>query len=191
MKCIGPLMIEHRLIERMVRLLDVERHRMTDASAVDTELMAAGVDFFRIYADRTHHGKEEDILFRELAAKSLSDEEQQMMQRLIQEHVWARQTVGKLAAANDRYRRGETMALETIIYELGRIIEFYPRHIEKEDKHFFIPVMDYFSEAEQQAMLDGFREFDRKMIHEKYTRVVEEREEAASVEECGRVKGGD
>ncbi len=41
--------------------------------------------------------------------------------------------------------------------------------------------MDYFSGAEQQAMLDRFWEFDRKMIHEKYRRVVEE-EEAISAE---------
>ncbi len=183
--------MEHRLIERMVRLLDAELHRMKDAARVDIELIVAGVDFFRMYADRTHHGKEEDILFRELAERSLSDEEQHMMQRLIQEHIWARQAVGRLAVANDRYRRGETMALETIIYELGRIVEFYPRHIEKEDKHFFIPVMDYFSEAEQQVMLDKFREFDGRMIHEKYRRVVEEREEAVSVEDYGHAKSGD
>jgi hemerythrin-like domain-containing protein len=187
MKPIGPLMVEHRLIERMVGLLDAELRHMKNAAEVDTHLVSVGVDFFRTYADKTHHGKEEDILFKELADKSLSDEEQQMMQCLIQEHIWARQAVGQLAAANDRYRRGEIAALETIIYELGRIVEFYPRHIEKEDKHFFIPVMDYFSEAEQQAMLDRFWEFDRRMIHEKYRRVVEE-EEAVSVGDHEHVK---
>ena len=49
-------------------------------------------------------------------------------------------------------------------------------HIEKEDKHFFIPAMDYFSRDEQQKMLDEFREFDRKMIHEKYRAMVGQRE---------------
>jgi len=33
------------------------------------------------------------------------------------------------------------------------LLDFYPRHIEKEDKHFFIPCMEYFSEAEKEAML--------------------------------------
>lgn len=187
MKPIGPLMIEHRLIERMVGLLDAELRKMKSTGEVDTHLVSVGIDFLRTYADKTHHGKEEDILFKELAGKSLSDEEQRTMQRLIQEHIWARQTVGKLAAANGRCRRGETAALQTMIYELGKIVEFYPRHIEKEDKHFFIPVMDYFSGAEQQAMLDRFWEFDRKMIHEKYRRVVEE-EEAISAEGYEHVK---
>jgi len=176
MKPAGPLMIEHRLIERMVRLLEGELQTMKSASEVDTGLIIAGVDFFRMYADRTHHGKEEEILFRDLRNKALSDEEQEMMRQLIQEHIWARQAVGKLSSANDRYLQGDVAALYTMTYELGKIVQFYPAHIEKEDKHFFIPVMDYFTPAEQQEMLDQFWEFDRAMIHEKYRHVVEEQE---------------
>jgi hemerythrin-like domain-containing protein len=56
--------------------------------------------------------------------------------------------------------------------------EFVP-HIRKEDKDFFIPVMAYFSEAEQDAMLDEMWESDRDMIHEKYEDVVEALENSA------------
>ena len=181
MKPIGPLMTEHRLIERMVRLLDKELQNMKQASGVKTDVISIGTDFFRIYADRTHHGKEEDILFRELSKKRLSAEEKQMMERLIQEHIWARQAVTKLCAANSRYIQGDREALNVMVYELEKIVKFYPLHIEKEDKHFFIPVMAYFSEAEQQAMLEEFWEFDRKVIHEKYKKVVEEREKMTTI----------
>lgn len=182
MKPIGPLMIEHRLIERMVRLLDGALQTMQTAAEANTGLIRTGVDFFRIYADRTHHGKEEDILFAGLRDKALSDEEAEMMQQLIREHIWARQAVGKLAAANDRYVKGDVAALHTMTYELGKIVQFYPAHIQKEDKHFFIPVMDYFTPAEQQTMLERFWEFDRAMIHEKYRKVVEELEQESGNE---------
>jgi hemerythrin-like domain-containing protein len=132
------------------------------------------VDFFRMYADKTHHGKEEDILFRELSAKRLSDEDKKMMELLVQEHILARQSVGRLSDANHHYIEGDRQALEQIVNELGKLVKFYPVHIEKEDKHFFIPVMEYFSQAEQQNMLEEFREFDRTMIHEKYKKTVEE-----------------
>lgn len=177
MKPAGPLMIEHRLIERMVALLERELEAMRTAAEADTGLILVGVDFFRIYADRTHHGKEENILFAELRDKPMSDDEQDMMRRLTQEHVWARQAVGKLGSANDRYLRGDAAALHTMIYELDKIVRFYPEHIAKEDKYFFIPVMDYFTPGEQQAMLDRFWEFDRTMIHEKYRDVVEQQEQ--------------
>jgi hemerythrin-like domain-containing protein len=109
----------------------------------------------------------------------MSDDEMEMMRRLIQEHAWARQAVGKLGSANDRYLQGDSGALHTMVYELGKIVQFYPEHIEKEDKRFFIPVMNHLTPAEQQAMLDRFWEFDRTMIHEKYRNVVEEQERRA------------
>jgi hemerythrin-like domain-containing protein len=52
-------------------------------------------------------------------------------------------------------------------------VDFYPKHIEKEDKVFFPASRAYFSDEEDQAMLAEFREFDWKMIHEKYQSVVE------------------
>lgn len=188
MKPIGPLMIEHRLIERMIRLLEGELQTMKDTDEADADLILAGVDFFRTYADRTHHGKEEDILFEALRDKPLADEHREMMQRLIQEHIWARQAVGRLASATDRYRHGDIAAMYTLTYELGKIVQFYPAHIEKEDKHFFLPVMDYFTQAEQQAMLERFWEFDRAMIHEKYEAVVEELERVPSNRSDGGVE---
>lgn len=173
---IGPLMIEHRLIERLVTLLSGELENMKRTSDVNTGCINTGTDFFRTYADRTHHGKEEEILFRELSMKQLSVEEKTMMERLIQEHIWARQAVNKLSAANAQYMQGERDALKDVMYELEKLVKFYPIHIEKEDKDFFLPVMKYFSQQEQNAMLDEFWVFDRGMIHEKYREIVEKEE---------------
>ena len=173
---IGFLMIEHRLIERMVKLLDAELRIMKETARADPYFLLTGVDFFHIYADRTHHGKEESILFEELAAKPLSQDDRQMMERLIAEHVWARETVGRLAAANDLYLHGRAEVLLEIMQEVERLVIFYPLHIRKEDKQFFLPALGYFTEDEQQAMLEKFREFDAQMIHETYQRVVEKSE---------------
>jgi len=178
MKPIGPLMIEHRLIERMVALLGGVLETMKKKMEVNTDLINAGVDFFRTYADRTHHGKEEEIFFRDLSMKELSAEARKMMERLIQEHIWARQAVMKLAAANTRYVRGDRDALKDATYELEKLVKFYPMHIEKEDKEFFLPVMKYFSVQEQNAMLEEFWKFDQSMIHEKYRKMVKEEEMA-------------
>jgi hemerythrin-like domain-containing protein len=55
-------------------------------------------------------------------------------------------------------------------------VELYPHHIEKEDKQFFLPVLNYFSEEEQQNLLEQFYDFDRNMIHEKYMKLVQKYE---------------
>ncbi len=71
---IAPLMIEHRLIEKMIGLMSFELKRLKGGGPIDREFNRAAADFFRVYADQTHHGKEEQILFRELRKKDISPE---------------------------------------------------------------------------------------------------------------------
>jgi hemerythrin-like domain-containing protein len=67
---------------------------VAEGGTVHPVLLDSAVDFIRTYADRTHHGKEEDILFRDLAKKDLSAQDQSVMQELINEHTYARQRCG-------------------------------------------------------------------------------------------------
>ena len=93
---IGPLMIEHRLIERMIRQIEVELVRIDQTEEVDVLFIDQAVDFIRTYADRCHHGKEEGILFRELKNKPLTPDQKRVMQELIDEHIIGRSTVAEL-----------------------------------------------------------------------------------------------
>jgi hemerythrin-like domain-containing protein len=171
-------MIEHRLIERMIKLLGQSSAAIKDREAVDPATIDIYVDFIHTYADRTHHGKEEEILFRKLAGKPLTDTDRRLMEELIAEHAVGRKITDELLAANDRYRRGETWTLTEIAKCLDTLADFYPRHIDKEDKIFFPAARAYFSEAEDQAMLAEFYEFDRKLIHEIYLEQVQKIEGA-------------
>jgi hemerythrin-like domain-containing protein len=173
MQARAPLMIEHRLIERMIAIVKRTLSQIEKEKKADPVLIDTAVDFIRTYADRTHHGKEEDILFRDLRNRKLSEEDQRLMNDLIEEHVLGRKTTRNLIEANTRYRNGDAAALPEIISGLRLLTDFYPKHIEKEDKVFFPAARRYFSESEDQAMLDEFWEFDKKMIHNKYISVVE------------------
>jgi hemerythrin-like domain-containing protein len=174
---IGPLMIEHRLIERMVALMKVDAARMNEQNKAELGFVDMAGDFIRTYADRTHHGKEEDILFRDLSKKPLSVDLSKTMRELVEEHVQGRDCVRRLTSARDSYAHGSTEALHDILSALDELVQFYPKHIEKEDRHFFLPCMDYLTKDEQRKMLDEMGEFDRKMIHEKYRKMVEALEE--------------
>jgi len=177
---IGPLMIEHRVIERMIALMRSELTRIKDNVAVDPEFafvdpvfIDTAVDFIRTYADRCHHGKEEDLLFAALAKKELSPEHRGAMEGLIRDHRWAREATASLMKAKEGYLLEKEGALNELLQQLEKLLEFYPRHIETEDQHFFIPCMTYFSDAEKAGMLRKMAEFDQKLIHEKYRGMVE------------------
>jgi hemerythrin-like domain-containing protein len=172
MKPRGLLMIEHRLIEKMIELIRKEISKIRETNKVDTIFIDIAVDFIRIYADRTHHGKEEDILFRDCAKKNMSEKDIKDMNELVEEHKYGRRIVAELVEATDNYIRGKD-TIDVILKNLGRLVEFYPEHIKKEDRVFFPASEKYFSADELEEQLREFREFDQAMIHEKYRMVVE------------------
>jgi hemerythrin-like domain-containing protein len=174
---VGHLMIEHRLISRVALVLERMREEVARDRKVDPAAIDGVVDFIRTYADRCHHGKEEDVLFRECRGKALAPELARTMQELLDEHGQGRVLVARLAAAAARQRAGEPGALDEIGVLLGTISAFYARHIETEDEHFFVAVMDYFTKAERDAMYRECLRFDQRIIHDRYRELAEKLEE--------------
>lgn len=175
----GPLVHEHVVILRLVAVMRAQLDVMRESRRADPTLIAAATDFIRTYADRCHHGKEESILFRELAKKDLPPDLARAMRDLVDEHVHARTLTGALVEANAAYAAGDTSALAAIEATMRELVELYPRHIEKEDRHFFPESLAYLSAEEQASMLAEYDEFDRTLIHAKYLAVVEELEARA------------
>jgi hemerythrin-like domain-containing protein len=171
---IGPLMIEHRLIERMIKIMNSELERMEKKGALDLHFIGEAADFIKTYADRCHHGKEEGILFRELEKKKITREHREAMEELIEDHKLGRELTRSLIEAREKAAEGDRSQVTAAAKIMKKLVNFYPKHIEKEDKHFFMPVMGYFTESEKDAMLQEEYEFDRKLIHDKYMELVEE-----------------
>ncbi len=165
---------EHQGILLMLKILEEVCVKLESKEKVDPEHLDRIVEFFRIFADKCHHGKEEDVLFRDLRQKHLSDKDRQVMDELIEDHIFGRNTTKALVEANMRYREGNEASLGEVTARLKTLVDFYPKHIKKEDEVFFPASRTYFSDEEDQAMLAEFWKFDRKMIHEKYKAVVKE-----------------
>ena len=177
MKPRGLLMIEHRIIERMIRVIGKEIKRLESGGRTDSRFIDTAVDFIRTYADRTHHGKEEDILFRDCINKSMTKQDNDMMNELVEEHKYARNTVRTLIEAKEKHEKGDESQKSIIIDKLKELVDFYPVHIQREDDVFFPDTERYFSNDELNQMLDEFFRFDQKMIHEKYLSVVKRYEQ--------------
>ena len=178
MMVIGPLMIEHRLIERMVNILDKELQRAGKNGIINPADLDSFVEFMRVYADKCHHGKEEGILFAELGRKDVSREHRKIILELVSDHIFGRSQVNKLVSLNADYKAGDKGKLKEITGVFSGLAAFYAAHIRKEDKDFFIPVMRYFSPEDHQAMLKASNEFDSNMDLGKYQEMVLSMEKA-------------
>ena len=168
-----PLIEEHILIEKMLQLIENEIEKMKKLAKANPLFIDTIVDFIKIYADKTHHGKEEHILFRYLDKKELSPNHSKILEELKLEHAWERITIDKLVEAKNHYVKGNKDILNEIISVMSDLVKFYPDHIKKEDKHFLIPVMGYFTMEEQDKMLQEFWDYDKTLIHQRYEQVIE------------------
>lgn len=70
----AALVNEHKLILRMIALLERNAARTGEGGYRNWQFYLDGVDFIRNYADRFHHAKEEDVLFEALVKNGMPRE---------------------------------------------------------------------------------------------------------------------
>jgi len=132
-------MREHRLIERMVKIINNLQLEINEKKVTDSNYIEVVVDFFKTYADKCHHGKEEDILFKKLSTKNLKQEHQTIMNELIEDHAYARKTVNKLKETNTKYRQGSKKAIMEINALLKELSTFTQNISKKKINTSFTP----------------------------------------------------
>ncbi|MBD3296012.1 MAG: cation-binding protein [Candidatus Omnitrophica bacterium] len=176
----GPMTLltdQHRIIERMVRQMDRHMRHMAEERVIDNRFVDMVVDFFKVYANTSHHGKEENILFRRLDEKPLSEPHAGLTRHLLKDHKKMRVITELLDRANKSYVSGESgRALDGIIGLLRELGNMYPSHMEEEEDSFFKEILEYFSGEERNDMENAFREYDAELDLEKYSAMVEKME---------------
>ena len=74
MRCLDRLIAEHDLIEEVLDLVEKIISRLERNEQVPEGLAAWTVRFFREFADRCHHAKEEEVVFPRLEARGIPRE---------------------------------------------------------------------------------------------------------------------
>ncbi|BDV44187.1 cation-binding protein [Geotalea uraniireducens] len=149
------LIDEHRLILRMLTVLEKRALRVADGAAPDAEFFLAAVDFIRNYADRFHHAKEEDILFAALVANGMPREHSPVAAMLL-EHEEGRAHVRALEAAALAVQAGESGRAREIAEHAIAYLELLREHIDKED-HILYPLAERLIPVGQhEAVLAGY-----------------------------------
>ena len=105
---IERLTAEHRLIDRLLAGMRKQVDRLSQEGTV-------AMDFMRVFADLTHHGKEETILFSWLMEKPISDPVRQVIGELKAEHESIRRRTTLLVAARELHLQGSAEALTKVL----------------------------------------------------------------------------
>jgi hemerythrin-like domain-containing protein len=171
MKPTDVLKDEHQAILLTLRILDKISADLAAGRPVPTDHLDQIVDFIRTFADRCHHGKEEDLLFTAMEEAGVP-RQGGPIGVMLHEHEIGRNYVRGLAAALTAYRAGEPGAVSKIIENARGYSSLLAQHIAKEDNILY-PIADAHLSPEKQAeLLELFERVEQERIgpgrHEAY-----------------------
>lgn len=164
------LMHEHQIILTVLDAAAREVQRIQETGEVRVERLEQMVDFFRNFADRCHHAKEEKWLFVRMEERGMP-REAGPIGVMLYEHDLGRGYVRAVADALPR-AENDPAARQTVRENLAQYIQLLRDHIYKED-HILYPMADgLLLPEDQRALEEAFERVEREEIgegvHEKY-----------------------
>ncbi len=157
MKPTEILVKEHDSILAMIEVMNAVCRKISAGEKVDPGHLKQIVDFIRSYADRFHHAKEEDLLFKSLEKTGIPAEGGPIGV-MLQEHETGRAFVGNMADAIDACQQRDSGSAERFAENARGYGELLTQHIEKENTVLY-PMADMHLSPEEQDRL--LREFAR------------------------------
>jgi hemerythrin-like domain-containing protein len=154
---------EHRLILQALSALENRIAAVEAGAAPDRAFFEKAVEFLRTFADRCHHGKEEDILFGTMVKDLDYPKNAGPVAVLTTEHETGRQFIRRIAEAAAVL--GQDPSATRQIVENGRgYIQLLRIHIDREDNVVFPMVDQFLDDADQARLAAEFERFDRQEI---------------------------
>ncbi|NTV48144.1 MAG: cation-binding protein [Geobacteraceae bacterium] len=127
------LVEEHRLILRMIALLEKNAPQTAEGKYLNWQFYLDGIEFIRQYADRFHHAKEEDVLFKALVDNGMPKENSPVAAMLM-EHDQGRNFVRAMESAVHEAQAGRTDTYQAIADNALGYAALLRDHISKEDE---------------------------------------------------------
>jgi hemerythrin-like domain-containing protein len=124
------------VILKVLDCFEIALGHARDSGRITREVFDPFVEFFRGFADKCHHCKEEDRLFPRMEQKGIPREGGPIGVMLL-EHRQGRMHVGAIADSLPAADSGDPAAIETVHEHGGKFVELLRAHIDKEDHCLF------------------------------------------------------
>ncbi len=169
MKSTDVLKEEHGGINLMLRILYEIVCTIKGGGDPDFFVLDKSVEFLKVFADRCHHGKEEELLFPALAGNS---DGEKIIEGLLVDHERGRSYVAAMESSLVKWKDGEEGAKEEWIALMEGYLKLLREHIRREDEELW-PLADTLLSANRQsALVEEFEKAEVEKIgkgtHEKF-----------------------
>jgi hemerythrin-like domain-containing protein len=153
------LRTEHEAILRMIDATESAAESLIAGAAMPPHILIDTVEFFRLFADRCHHGKEEDLLFPALEKKGMPSGGGPISVMLM-EHDAGRALIANMAEAGKGYESGNREDGQKWAEAAMQYSGILRQHIAKENNVLFVMAERLLTAAEQQQLASAFDEIE-------------------------------
>jgi hemerythrin-like domain-containing protein len=160
---IQTLMNEHRVIEEVLAALEATAAAASDGAEVPRARVAELAEFFAGFADRCHHGKEEDLLFRRLVAGGLPADGGPIAV-MLSEHEAGREHVRALAALGRGTGALAPDERATFVAHARAYAPLLAQHILKEDRILYPLALRTLAPADLDDLARRYDEFEEGVM---------------------------
>lgn len=150
------LVEEHRLILRMITLLEQNAARTAAGGHDNWQFYLDGVNFIRNYADRFHHAKEEDVLFDALVKNGMP-RDNSPVGAMLMEHEQGRAHVRAMEVAVREALEGLPDREQVVVENALAYAELLREHISKEDSILYPLAERVIPEAMRGDIVQGYQ----------------------------------
>jgi hemerythrin-like domain-containing protein len=174
---IDELKMEHQAVKMTLRVLETLCRKMEQpGEGVDVHHIDQLLEFFLVFVDKCHHGKEEELLFPALEAVGVG-REGGPIGVMLEEHERGREYVRKMNARLSEYRAGEISGGPGFIGEARGYIGLLDQHTYKEDNVLFPLAEKLLPEGKQAELSSGFERIEVEKIgvgrHEEFHKMLD------------------
>ena len=166
------LKAEHERILSFLRILGRICTELEAKRDIDPSHLGYAVEFMKVFVDKIHHGKEEDLLFP-MMRKAGGRRESGQVRKLMIDHIKGRSLSRDMDLAASRYGKHDRNAPPQFVERAKNYVGLLTEHIGREDKIYFPAVEKLLSERDKKKLWDSFEEFDKTMArHDGYSSVL-------------------
>ncbi|MEM2058502.1 MAG: hemerythrin domain-containing protein [Thermoproteota archaeon] len=168
---------EHRVIEKVIGALKHMVEAMKRDVNPPVEDLRKSVDFLRTFADKCHHSKEEEVLFRVLEERGVP-RSGGPIGVMLQEHEQGRSLIKEMLRAVEAIEKGNEHGYIVFSEKASSYIELLEDHISKEDNVLYPIGRNILGKKEMENLSEDFEKIEVEKVgtgvHEKYYRIAEE-----------------
>ncbi|OZV10625.1 hemerythrin [Tissierella sp. P1] len=180
MESIRIMVEEHTNIRKMLKVIRKISYRVMTNSEYDIDDLPRIIDFVRTYADKHHHGKEEDILFQTMNKEIEKLAKSGAITGMYIEHDMGRLYMANLEKSLEEFKNGNDEARLDIIANAISYTDLLYRHIEKENTAMYKFAENMLNDSSKAFIEDECKKVENSAtearIQEKYITLIEELE---------------